>query len=94
MDVLSGLDHVIKGEKMLSDRQKEILTEIVIDQLQIKKEKIVPGITFDELGADSLDKIELIMAVEDEFGIKIPDSEAEKLITVKNAVDYLETATE
>lgn len=79
---------------MLNDRQKEILTEIVTEQLQVRKEEIIPNISFDELGADSLDKIELIMAAEEALGINIPNDEAEKLITVKNAVDYLEMKIE
>ena len=83
-----------KGVSMLNDRQKEILTEIVTEQLQVRKEEIIPNISFDELGADSLDKIELIMAAEEALGINIPNDEAEKLITVKNAVDYLEMKIE
>ena len=52
--------------------------------------KVVEGASFiDDLGADSLDTVELVMAFEEEFGVEIPDDAAEKIVTVKNAIDYI-----
>lgn len=65
--------------------------EVVIDKLGVEEDKIVPDASFiDDLGADSLDTVELIMQLEEEFGIEIPDEEAEKMTTVKSVVDYIE----
>jgi len=66
------------------------IKKIIIDQLGIEEEKISIGSSFiDDLGADSLDIVELIMAFEEEFDIEIPDEDAEKIKTVGDAVDYL-----
>lgn len=68
------------------DRIKKIITE----HLDIEDSKIIPEASFaDDLGADSLDTVELIMALEEHFEIEIPDEEAQKILTVKNAVDYI-----
>jgi len=65
--------------------------EVIIDKLGVEEEKIVSEASFvDDLGADSLDTVELIMQLEEEFGIEIPDEEAEKMTTVKSVVDYIE----
>jgi len=65
--------------------------EVVIDKLGVAEDKIVSEASFvDDLGADSLDTVELIMQFEEEFGIEIPDEEAENITTVKAAVDYIE----
>ena len=65
--------------------------EVVIDKLGVAEDKIVSEASFvDDLGADSLDTVELIMQFEEEFGIEIPDEEAETITTVKAAVDYIE----
>jgi len=61
---------------------------LVAEQLRVDEEKITLETTFDELDADSLDVVELIMALEDEFGIEIPDEDAEKITTVQAAIDY------
>ena len=64
--------------------------EIIIDKLGIEKEKITMEAKFiDDLGADSLDTVELIMQFEEEFGIEIPDDEAEGLLSVGQAIDYI-----
>ena len=64
--------------------------EVIIDKLGVEEDKIVPEASFvDDLGADSLDTVELIMQLEEEFGIEIPDEEAEKMTTVKSVVDYI-----
>ena len=67
------------------------IKETVAEQLGVDGEKITPDATFvDDLGADSLDVVELVMALEEEFEIEIPDEEAEKLQTVQNVVDYVD----
>jgi acyl carrier protein len=64
--------------------------QIIADQLGVDIEKITPEAKFvDDLGADSLDVVELIMAFEEEFGIEIPDEDAEKIATVKDVIDYI-----
>ena len=66
------------------------LIEIIAEQLQIDKAQIVPEASFmDDLGADSLDTVELIMALEEELGVEIPDEEAENIRTVQDAIDFL-----
>ncbi len=65
--------------------------DVIIDKLGIEDSKIESGSSFvDDLGADSLDTVELIMQLEEEFGIEIPDEDAEKITTVQAAVDYIE----
>lgn len=66
------------------------INEIIVEQLGIKKEDIKPESSFiDDLGADSLDTVELVMALEEEFNTEIPDEEAEKIKTVQNVYDYI-----
>jgi len=66
--------------------------EIIIDKLGVEEEKISTEASFvDDLGADSLDTVELIMQLEEEFGIEIPDDDAEKITTVQAAIDYLDS---
>ena len=67
------------------------IRQIIADQLGVKKEEVTDNAKFvDDLGADSLDTVELVMALEEEFGIEIPDEEAEKLVTVGDARRYIE----
>ncbi|RLJ70387.1 acyl carrier protein [Hydrogenivirga caldilitoris] len=69
---------------------EERIKEIIADQLGVEQEKIVPEAKFvEDLGADSLDVVELIMAFEEEFGIEIPDEDAEKIQTVGDVINYL-----
>ncbi|PPR43074.1 MAG: Acyl carrier protein [Alphaproteobacteria bacterium MarineAlpha5_Bin11] len=65
--------------------------KIVVDHLGVEESRVTPESKFiEDLGADSLDTVELVMAFEEEFGCEIPDDAAETIITVKNAIDYLE----
>ena len=69
----------------------ERVIEIVAEQLGVDKEKITPETSFvNDLGADSLDTVELVMALEEEFGHEIPDEEAEKLQSVGDVIKYIE----
>ena len=64
---------------------------IVVEELAVDEEEVTAEASFiDDLGADSLDVVELIMAIEDEFDLEIPDEEAEKISTVKDAINYIE----
>ena len=66
--------------------------DIIIDKLGVEEEKISKEASFvDDLGADSLDTVELIMQLEEEFGVEIPDDDAEKITTVQAAIHYLES---
>ncbi len=66
------------------------MVDIIVDQLSVDKDKVVTGASFvDDLGADSLDLVELIMAMEEEFDVEIPDEDAEKIATVQDAIDYV-----
>jgi len=70
---------------------KDKVIDIVVKQLNVSKEKVdAESKIIDDLGADSLDVVELTMAVEDEFGVTIPDQEAEKLITVGDVIQHVE----
>ena len=69
---------------------EEKVIDIIVEQLSVEKDKVVPGASFvDDLGADSLDLVELIMAMEEAFGIEIPDEMAEKIATVQDAIDHV-----
>lgn len=69
---------------------EERVRDIVAEQLGIEKEKITNEASFvDDLGADSLDTVELVMALEEEFNTEIPDEEAEKITTIQQAIDYI-----
>jgi acyl carrier protein len=67
--------------------------EVIVEQLNVSPEEVKPEARFvEDLGADSLDVVEMIMALEEKFEIEIPDSEAEKIQTVQDVVDYIEKA--
>ena len=69
----------------------ERVKKIVVEHLGVEESKVTEAASFlDDLGADSLDIVELVMAFEEEFGVEIPDDAAEKIATVKDAVDYIE----
>jgi acyl carrier protein len=66
------------------------MIDIIVEQLSVESEKVVANASFvDDLGADSLDLVELIMAMEEGFDIEIPDEDAEGITTVKDAIDYV-----
>ncbi len=66
------------------------LKELIVQQLGVNESEVVPDAKFiDDLGADSLDLVELVMALEDEYGIEIPDEDAEKIVTVGDALKYI-----
>ena len=66
--------------------------KIVVEHLGVEPEKVTEEASFiDDLGADSLDIVELVMAFEEEFGVEIPDDAAEKILTVKDAINYIDT---
>jgi acyl carrier protein len=69
---------------------EEKVKKIIVDQLGVDAAEVTPEASFiEDLGADSLDTVELVMALEEEFGIEIPDEEAETIMTVKHAVEYI-----
>ena len=71
----------------IEDRVKKI----VVEQLGVAEDQVTPDASFvDDLGADSLDTVELVMALEEEFDTEIPDDEAEKITTVKQAIEYIQ----
>ncbi|MDG1929441.1 MAG: acyl carrier protein [Nitrospinaceae bacterium] len=73
---------------------KEKVKEIIVDQLGVDEKQVKSEASFiDDLGADSLDTVELVMALEEEFDIEIPDEDAEKIASVQNAVDYIKGQT-
>ena len=75
----------------MSNDVKAKIVKIVADHLGIEEEKVTEEASFiDDLGADSLDTVELVMAFEEKFGIEIPDDAAETIQTVQNAIDYIE----
>ena len=75
---------------MASPFSEERVKEIIMEQLGVSAEQVTPTASFiDDLGADSLDTVELVMALEEEFGVEIPDESAEKIRTVGDAVSYL-----
>jgi len=70
---------------------EEKIKKMICEHLEVSEEDVVPGASFvDDLGADSLDQVELIMAMEEEFGISISDEDAEKIATVQDAIEYVE----
>jgi acyl carrier protein len=81
---------VRKKELCMSDSAEKV-KKIVVEHLGVEADKVTEEASFiDDLGADSLDIVELVMAFEEEFGVEIPDDAAEKIATVKDAIDYIE----
>jgi len=74
----------------MSDVESKV-KEIIVEQLSVNADDVTPEAKFiEDLGADSLDQVELVMALEEEFGLDIPDEDAEKILTVGDAVRYIE----
>jgi acyl carrier protein len=88
-----GILFKIKVEETDMSDIAERVKKIVIDHLGVDAEKVVEGASFiDDLGADSLDTVELVMAFEEEFGVEIPDDAADSILTVGDAVKFIEKA--
>ena len=78
----------------MSENSADRVKKIVVERLSVEEDKVVEGASFiDDLGADSLDTVELVMAFEEEFGCEIPDDAAEKIMTVKDAISFIESAS-
>jgi acyl carrier protein len=77
----------------MADNITEKVTEIIVEQLGVSADQVkLESKMIEDLGADSLDAVELVMAVEEEFGIEVPDEDAEKLISVGDIVSHVENA--
>ena len=75
----------------MSAAVEDKVKKIIIDQLGVDEAEVTPEAKFiDDLGADSLDTVELVMALEEDFGIEIPDEDAEKIATVRDAITYIQ----
>jgi len=73
---------------------EEKVKKIIVEQLGVEESQVSPEAKFiEDLGADSLDTVELVMALEEEFGLEIPDEEAEKIVTVRDAIQYIKDRT-
>jgi len=80
----------LMSEKSIEEKIKDI----IVEQLGVNPEQVTPSASFiGDLGADSLDTVELVMAFEEEFGVEVPDEDAEKLQTVSDVVKYIEDKT-
>ena len=74
---------------------EERVTDIIVEHLNVSRDEVVPEASFvDDLGADSLDIVELVMAMEEEFDVEIPDDDAEKIQTIGDAIAYLKEQLE
>jgi acyl carrier protein len=83
--------HSKRGKERMSDVNDRV-KKIVVEHLGVDESKVTENASFiDDLGADSLDTVELVMAFEEEFGCEIPDDAAEKIVTVKDAVNFIES---
>jgi acyl carrier protein len=81
---------LIPGGQQAMSSIEERVKKIVVDQLGVKEEDVTANASFvDDLGADSLDTVELVMALEEEFECEIPDEDAEKITSVQQAIDYV-----
>jgi acyl carrier protein len=88
---LPSCTSAIGGNGMASSVEEKVKS-IIVDQLGVNEGEVTGSASFvDDLGADSLDTIELVMAFEEAFGIEIPDEDAEKIKTVQNAIEYIES---
>jgi acyl carrier protein len=75
----------------MSESIEEKVRQIIVDELGVEESEVTPNARFvDDLGADSLDNVELVMRFEEEFGVEIPDEDAEKIQSVRDAIEYIE----
>jgi acyl carrier protein len=89
--VVLGYETAESGGIISMASVEERVKQIIVEQLGVDEGEVTPTASFvDDLGADSLDTVELVMAFEEGFGIEIPDEDAEKIATVQNAVEYIE----
>jgi acyl carrier protein len=88
----SAIQQTLEGDtKPMAAAVEDKVKQIIVEQLGVDEGEVTPNASFvDDLGADSLDTVELVMAFEEAFDIEIPDEDAEKIRTVKDAVDYIE----
>jgi acyl carrier protein len=87
---IKGIRVITKEDESKMSTVEQQVKAIVAEQLGVKAEQVTNAASFvDDLGADSLDTVELVMALEEEFEIEIPDEDAEKITTVQQAVDYI-----
>ena len=94
IDPCRFLDQQQKVEQIMSDIAERV-KKIVVEHLGVDAAKVTDNASFiDDLGADSLDTVELVMAFEEEFSVEIPDDAAEKIVTVKDAVDFINSKKE
>ena len=86
--------HGITQDKIMADKPiDQRVKDIIVEQLGVKPDQVTPEAKFiEDLGADSLDTVELVMALEEEFGIEVPDEQAEKLQSVGDVTKYIEEA--
>jgi acyl carrier protein len=78
------------GKGMTTEKVEQRVKKIIAENLDVEADEVTNEASFvDDLGADSLDTVELVMAFEEEFGIEIPDEDAEKILTVGKAIDYI-----
>jgi acyl carrier protein len=90
-DVASQIQSALRSTEVLMESVADRVKKIIVDQLGVEEDLVNPEASFvDDLGADSLDTVELVMALEEEFGLEIPDEEAEKITRVKEAIAYIE----
>ena len=88
LQTILKMTKISKGKKMSTIEER--VRKIIVEQLGVKEEEAKNESSFvDDLGADSLDTVELVMALEEEFDTEIPDEEAEKITTVQSAIDYV-----
>jgi acyl carrier protein len=81
----------INREEFMAEAIEDKVKQIIVDELGVDESEVTPNARFiDDLGADSLDTVELVMRFEEEFGIEIPDEEAEKIQSVRDAIAYIE----
>jgi acyl carrier protein len=91
----SNRNHATAAPTFMSEKSiEEKVKDIIVEQLGVNPEQVTPSASFiEDLGADSLDTVELVMAFEEEFNVEVPDEDAEKLQTVGDVVKYIEEKT-